>query len=253
MRTIINSLLAILLVAGPVSAQNAQSAVAGVVPETPEAAAEPQKSEAQQLREEIDLLKKTIGALEQRLEAQEKRQTEVADPVTEETVAKVKELDRRVMKTERDTALDRIRLKGDYRFEAHNIQGEIPDHVDGMKLQNLLVQMLFTTGVLGRPPQSLDEISGTVNGNYSQYQQFTQNLTFDQLKAAMAQVPPEMQQQLFGMLIPAAYTPGYSADNAILYTNRFRIMLDSQIAPNLSVTARLSMYKVFGDSAFSSR
>ena len=88
-----------------------------------------------------------------------------------------------------------------------------------------------------------------MNGNYSQYQQFTQNLTFDQLKAAMAQVPPEMQQQLFGMLIPAAYTPGYSADNAILYTNRFRIMLDSQVAPNLSVTARLSMYKVFGDSA----
>ncbi|MGB5035807.1 MAG: hypothetical protein WBQ66_04325, partial [Blastocatellia bacterium] len=140
MRTIIYALLAILLVAGPVSAQNAKSAVAGVVPDLPEAAAEPQKSESQQLRDEIDLLKKTIGALEQRLEAQEKRQTEVAAPVTDDTVAKVKELDRRVMKTERDTALDRIRLRGDYRFEAHSIQGDIPDHIDGMKLQNLLVQ-----------------------------------------------------------------------------------------------------------------
>lgn len=249
MRTIIHALLAIFLVAGPVSAQQAQTTVAGAVPDPPKAAAEPQRSEAQQLREEIDLLKKTIGALEQRLEAQEKRQTEAADPVTEDTVAKVKELDRRVMKTERDTGLNRVRIGGDYRFEAHSIQGEIPDHVDGMKLQNLLVQTLFASSVLGRPPQSIDEISGTVAGNYSQYQQFTQNLTFDQLKAAMAQVPPEMQQQLFGLLIPAAYTPGYSADNAVLYTNRFRIKLDTQVAPNLSLSARLSMYKVFGDSA----
>lgn len=247
MRTIIHALLVTLLVAVPAAAQSPAAAVAGAIPPETEAAVVPQKSESQQLRDEIELLKKTIGALEERLAAQEKRQAE-AEPVQQETAAKVKELDHRVIRTERDNALDRVRISGDYRFEAHSIQGDIPDHVDGMKLQNLLVQTLFASSILGRPPSGIDEIRGTVAGNYSQYQYFTQNLTFDQLKAAMAQVPPEMQQQLFGMLIPEAYVRGYNADNGILYTNRFRIRLDSQLTENLSVTARLSMYKVFGDS-----
>jgi len=54
-----------------------------------------------------------------------------------------------------------------------------------------------------------------------------------------------MQQQLFGMLQPATLVPGYSNDTSILYTNRLRLNVDSRINDDLSVTARLSMYKAW--------
>lgn len=205
------------------------------------------QGENAQLKREIDDLKKALTLLEERLKAQEKKQQEI-EPKAEKAVVELKDLDKRVMKTERDTALQRIRFGGDYRFQAHTVQGDIPAHFDGMKLQNLLVKTMFSMSVLGRPPMSIDEINQTVQSNYSGYQFFTQNLTFDQLKGAMSQFPPEMQQQLFGMLMPSTFVPEYEADNKIMYTNRLRIRLDTQVADNVSVSARLSMYKVFGDS-----
>lgn len=249
MKRIIHILVAVVLVSGQVAVaqQTAGIGANAPTPASAEAAQAPQ-SESEQLRAEIDQLKKTLAALEERLSAQEKKQTEAVGPSDAGTAEKIKELDRRVARTERDNALDPVRIGGDYRFEAHSIQGEVPAHYDGMKLQNLLVKTMFAMNVLGRPPGSLDEINGAVANNYSQYLYFTQNLTFDRLKAAMASFPPEMQQQLFGLLMPATYVPEYQIDNRILYTNRFRIKLDTQVAPNVAVTARLSMYKVFGDS-----
>lgn len=212
------------------------------------------KAQQGDLRTEIDELKKMVKALEEKLAAQETKQAEqakAAEPTAEakdETVAQIKELDRRVTKTERDTALQRIRFGGDYRFEAHSIRANVPAHYDGMKLQSLLVRTMFSMGILGRPPMSVSEINSTVAQNYSSYQLFTSNLTFSQLREQMAAFPPEMQQQLFGMLLPETYVPETKANNGILYTNRFRFRIDSQVAENMHFSARLSMYKVFGDS-----
>jgi len=146
--------------------------------------------------------------------------------------------------------LDRLAWSGDYRFEANTITGHIPAHFDGMQLQNLVVKSMFymqTNG--GMPPASIDAINNNVAAHYSDYQYFTSKLTFSDLKAAMGQFPPEMQQQLFGMLMPATFVPAYKADNNILQTNRLRLKFDAQVADNVTVTARLSMYKVFGDSS----
>jgi len=199
-------------------------------------------------------MKKSVAVLEERLAAQEKKeevkQQATGDQAnTSELVATVKDLDHRISQTERRGALDRVNLSGDYRFEAHSIWGNVPAHFDGMQLQNLVVKSLFyvnTNG--GNLPPSIDAINGNVAQHYSDYQYFTGNLTFAQLKAAMAQFPPEMQQQLFGMLQPATFVPAYTNDTNILYTNRLRLNLDSKINDDLSVTARLSMYKAWGDS-----
>lgn len=207
-----------------------------------------------QLRQELEQMKKSVAALEERLAAQEKKeevkQQATGDQAnTSELVATVKDLDHRISQTERRGALDRVNLSGDYRFEAHSIWGNVPAHFDGMQLQNLVVKSLFyvnTNG--GNLPPSIDAINGNVAQHYSDYQYFTGNLTFAQLKAAMAQFPPEMQQQLFGMLQPATFVPAYTNDTNILYTNRLRLNLDSKINDDLSVTARLSMYKAWGDS-----
>ena len=205
------------------------------------------------LRQELEKLKRQIAALEERLKAEDRAAPAAAQPKTQEpppseVAATLRELDDRVSATEKNQALDRIHFTGDYRFEAHAINGRIPAHYDGMKLQNLLVKTMFAMPVLGRPPASVTEINSTVGAHYADYLQFTNNLTFSQIKQGMSVFPAAMQQQLMGMLMPSTYTPAYNDNNNALFTNRLRLNFDAKVSDNVSFTGRLSMYKVFGDS-----
>ena len=217
-------------------------------------------------KQEIEQLKQMLAALEKRLDAQEKeRQAQQAaqqqaqqaqqkakeqegSSSSKELEAKVEELDSRVSRSEVKNSLDRLNFSGDYRFEAHTIVGHVPSHFDGMQLQNLVVKTMFSTPILGRMPTSVDEINNTVANNYANYLQFTNNLTFSQLKQGMGSFSPAQQQQLFGLLMPSTYVPGYQANTPDLLTNRLRLDFNGRVAENVSYSARLSMYKVFGDS-----
>ncbi len=244
MRKMIPGVLILLLLAGPGWAQNANGNNPPQRTSTPD---DPAK-----LRQEIEQLKQVIKQLEDRVAAQEKATQQAVAPApngkTEELTATVLDLEKRVSETEKHSALDRVRLTGDYRFEAHSIWGKVPSHFDGMELQNLLVKTMFAMSILGAPPTSIAQINNTVSSNYAGYQQFTNNLTFSQLQAAMASFPPALQQQLFGMLMPSTFVPSYKDNNKIMYTNRVRLNFDAKVADNVSFAGRLSMYKVFGDS-----
>jgi len=257
-----------LLLGMAASAQNAATGPA----QNPSAS----NDENAQLRQELEQMKKSVAALEERLAAQEKaskqkqeeaKQDNAGDQTkTADLEAQVKDLDHRVSQTERRGALDRINFSGDYRFEAHSIWGNVPAHYDGMQLQNLMVKTLWLTaptsqGGLGMPldPNMFSQMTPTQYGaflaqqqqqNYSQYQVYTGNLTFPQLKGAIGQFSPQMQQMLTNYLlqVPGVYQSSYTNNTDILYTNRLRLNLDSRINDDLSVTARLSMYKVWGDS-----
>jgi hypothetical protein len=234
----------------------------------------PATDDAAQLRQEIDQLKKTMNALEQRLDAQEKdAQQKAAQPAapkveaasTADLQTSVRDLNDRVLDTERKGLRDRLEWGGDYRFEAHTIMGNVPAHYDGMQLQNLTVKTLWlfaptTQGGLGMTfnPNMLqqmtpDQFAGFVNQqqqqNYSQYQFFTNNLTFGGLKQAIGQFSPQMQQMLIGYLqqVTGVYQKAYSADTNALLTNRLRLKFEAKVADNISFGARLGMYKVFGD------
>jgi hypothetical protein len=226
-------------------------------------------------------MKKAVAAMEERLAAQEKATQEKAaqekkdeakqQPAAEQTntaelAATVKELDHRMSQSERRGAMDRINFTGDYRFEAHSILGSVPAHYDGMQLQNLMVKtlwlftptsqggmgMTFNPGLLSSmtPTQFAGFVGQTVQQNYSQYQFYSGSLTFDQLKASIGQFSPQMQQMLTNYLtqVPGVLQNAYSNDTNILYTNRLRLNVDSRVNDDLSVTARLSMYKAWGDS-----
>ncbi len=162
--------------------------------------------------------------------------------------ASIKALEKRLQKVERQNALDRIRFTGDFRFEAHSIEADIPSHFDGMALQNLLVDTMFYYGATGQFPAGVDAIHQFVAQNYGDYLYFTNNLTFDQLKQAMGMFSPEMQQQLFGMLLPSTAVGAYSADNSMMYTSRLRLNIGADVADDVSFQGTLSMYKTWGDS-----
>jgi len=221
--------------------------------------------DANSMRQQIEQLKQELAALEKRLETQEKRQQQEqaqqqaqqkqqadqqqqAESSTKDLSLKVDELDSRVSKGEVRNALDRLNFSGDYRFEAHTIVGHVPAHYDGMTLQNLVVKTMFAMPYIGGMPTSVDQINNTVANHYADYLQFTNNITFTQIKQAMASFPPAMQQQLFALLLPATYVAGYQANTPDLLTNRLRLDFNGRVADNVSYSARLSMYKAFGDS-----
>ena len=234
----------------------------------------PTSEDPAQMRQEIDLLKKSIAALEQRLAAQENANAQPA-AVKDSTVSvselkeNVTELNQRVSETEKKSVLDRLSWSGDYRFQAHTIIGSVPTFYDGMKLQNMMVKtfflltpqsqgglgMAFNPAMLQMPPdQYAAFVNGQIQGNYSAYQYYTNQLTFPNLKATfnnmMGSMPPSMQQQFMGLLLqtPGVYNKGYDSNTNILYTNRLRLKFDAKVADNVTMTARLSMYKAFGDS-----
>lgn len=215
------------------------------------------QNDSAELRQELEQLKKTVAALEARLAAQEKQPAQDSSSKasqvlpTDATVSAtdLKDLNDRVNQTEKKTTLDRLNWSGDFRFQTYGYNSHYPAHFDGMQLQNLIVRTMFymqTNG--GMPPSNIAAIQNNVNAHYGDYLNFTNNLSFDQLKAAMAQFPPAMQQQLMQMLMPSTYVPGYNYNTGVLYTNRLRLNFDSQLTDNISVSARLSMYKAFGDS-----
>ncbi len=172
----------------------------------------------------------------------------------EELKERVEELGKKLAQGEKRTdalekkfSLDRVNFTGDFRFEAHTIRADLAPRIDGLKFQNNLVNTLFYFGATGRPPQSLDEVSRLIAQNYANYLYFTNNLTFNQLKSAVGMFSPQMQQQLFPLITPAP-TPGMSANNDVLYTSRLRLRLKAGISKDIDYDARLSMYKVWGDS-----
>lgn len=170
------------------------------------------------------------------------------EPEGDKPDPKVEELEKRLQKLEREAALDRVQFSGDFRFEAHSVDATIPNHFDGMALQNQVVNTLFYAQGTGQFPQTPTAVGDFIRTNYSDYLYFTQNLTFEQLQQAIGQFPPAAQQQLYAALLPGVYKPGYEADNRILYTNRLRLRMEAQPAKNLTFSGRLSMYKVWGDS-----
>jgi hypothetical protein len=235
------------------------------------AKASPPTDDSAAMRQEIEQLKQMLATLEKRLEAQEKQQQQQkeeqekqaqqlkqqeqqqaqqrqAESSSKDVAAKVDELDSRVSRAEVKNALDRLNFSGDYRFEAHTIVARVPGHYDGMQLQNLMVRSMFAMPIIDGMPTSVNQINQVVSNNYANYLQFTNNLTFAQLKTAMGSFSPAMQQQLMGVIMPATYVPGYNANTADLLTNRLRLDFGGHVSDNVSFSARLAMYKVFGDS-----
>jgi hypothetical protein len=120
-------------------------------------------------------------------------------------------------------------------------------------LQNMTpaqLQMMPKDQVQGFAAQYAQLVQGVVGNNYGQYQGFTNNLNFAAIKGFYNSFTPQMQQVFMGLLTnaPNVYQAQQAANVDALFTNRLRLGFKAKVADNINFDARLSMYKVFGDS-----
>ncbi|MGB5209765.1 MAG: DUF3373 family protein [Gammaproteobacteria bacterium] len=186
------------------------------------------------------------------------KKTEDLEERTEYLEDDVEDIDDRLMGPERHAALDRVLFTGDFRTQAHNIKSDIPDYVNGMGVQGDIVNTFFFFEANGidpgsidpsnPPPLDFDQIDQFIADNYSDYLNYLDNLTFDQLKGAVQSLPPELMQFLMPALAQENFVEGYNFDNDVVYTSRLRLRMDAPVAEDVKFAGRLGMYKVWSNS-----
>lgn len=194
-------------------------------------------------------------ATEDKIKKLEKEIEELKEIVIDE------EIPARLDKVERKSAMDRLLFTGELRVAVDNIDGTQAAYFNGMTLQKGLVDTLFYTqsSPFGLPmydplfnpedPTSVyAALAANVKENYADYLYFTDHFTFQDLKNNMAMFPPEMQQALMGLLVPATYVPARDYTNDIMYTTRMRLNVKAEVTENIKFDGRLVMHKVWGDS-----
>ncbi|MCI0442191.1 DUF3373 domain-containing protein [bacterium] len=201
--------------------------------------------EMKKVQDEIQLLHQTLEQLQQKLETMKTEQEEI-------------DVKTRLDAVEKKSAMDRLNFTGEIRVANDFIDGTQVAHFDGLQLQKGIVDTMFylqtNNGAFPMPsdptdPNSIYQTLGNnVAANYDDYLLFTSRLKFDDLKAALGQFPPEAQQGLMQMLLPATARAEQDYRNSIFYTTRVRLNMKADIADNLSFQGRMAMYKAWGDS-----
>jgi hypothetical protein len=161
---------------------------------------------------------------------------------------KVEELEQRIEELEMKAAKDRIEFTGELRVTADNIQATMAERYDGLALQKGIVDTLFYYGETGSFPMAPEDVPNYIADNYGDYLFYQDNLTFDDIKQAMAMFPPEQQEMLMGMLLPGTFVEEQDYDNDIIYTTRLRLDMRAKVKSNITFAGRLGMYKAWGDS-----
>jgi hypothetical protein len=163
-------------------------------------------------------------------------------------VKEVEELKRSVKKVEDKSIGKWLTIGGDYRFRYDYLRGQTRPFTDAAatfaNAQNKLQQGYFNAIATGADPTPWAQ---GISGMTAFSQQMAGVKTYSQAKTFLA----ANQQMLAGLGNYAVQVPAYKPENSSLYTNRFGIDLHAKATENITVTARLVMYKVFGsqDSA----
>lgn len=179
--------------------------------------------------------------------------TALAERTVEE---RVKALEKKVQKLVVNDVKDNLRWGGDLRVEANALTGEVPDYIDGMRMQALVFGTMFYTDPSYNPsfdpmaPFGPSDIDQFIGQNYAAFQVFQGQTSFadvkDWVQFMMANNPN------MGAMMQAyaqdAYRQGFDTDNDILYTTRLRLNFDADVADDVTFTGRMSMYKPWGAS-----
>lgn len=181
----------------------------------------------------IEALTKELQTLKTQVQAQQKAAQDAA-------AAQAKQAEQ-VQELQENSLGSWLTIGGDYQFRIDSLRGETKPFTDVNALfanaQNQLQAAFFADPT---SPMNAAMLSGLMNfaGNMNGVRTYDQALTF--LGAN--------QQMLMGLgnFAGPAFVPSYKPKNSSLYSNRFGLNLKAQVAEDVAVTARFTMYKNFG-------
>ncbi len=200
-----------------------------------------QAADDAELLKKLEALTREIEALKAQVAAQQKATKDVAEKVE---VAESKSLGKW------------LEIGGDYQFRIDSLRGETKTYTDVLGTFDN-VQQALQADFFANPSTAAGSSSyfGTMGmstaGALTALMQFSQAMsavrTYEQAVAFAGN--PMNAGLIQGIGNFAATVPAYKPKNNSLYTNRFGLDLGAKVAQDVSVTARLMMYKVFGDQS----
>jgi hypothetical protein len=197
---------------------------------------------------EDDVLKR-IDALSREIE-QLKAQVRANEDKSARTEADIKAQARR---TDEHSLGRWLTIGGDYRFRIDSLHGETRPFTDAAatfaNAQNKLQGDFFAnpTGLssyFGAPQAGGLTTSQAISGLMAFAQGMNGVRTYNDAVAFMG--TPQNRGMLQGLGAFATFVPAYKPENETLYTNRLRLDLSAKAAQDVTVNARLAMYKTFG-------
>ncbi len=173
----------------------------------------------QDLQQRIEQLSRELEALKQQMKKSEEKSQEIDT------------LKQQVKKNEEKSLGRWLEIGGDYRFRYDNLHGQVAPYTDGLTMFGNVGALMSAMNAGTIAPMTQPALFGAaMNGG-----------TFGAGASAFT--------------LPAAKRDAFDVKNDALYTNRFGVNLKAKATQDVSVTARLLMYKVAGaqdDSALRS-
>jgi len=212
------------------------------------------------LMKKIDALSREIDQLKQQVKANDEKASKTVEALKSETrqsyASQIEDLKGQVKKVEDKSLSKWLTLSGDYRFRVDSLRGDTVNFTDvnatfanaQQKLQGDFFANPST--VAGSSAFFGAAAAGGMStaGALSALMNFSQGMngvgTVDQANAFVSN--PANAGLIRGIGGFAAAVPAYRAENTSLYTNRFGLNLHAKATEDVSVTARLLMYKTFG-------
>jgi len=216
------------------------------------------------LAQQNELLAQQLQALKGQVQANEAKTTQTAEQVkavsaaaAKPDVAAMEDLKGQVVLLQKKSLGNWLTVGGDYRFRYDYLEGQTRTFTDVNQLfsnaQTALQSNFFSdpTGPSTSPGMNSQMLSGLMGFSRA----MNKVATFDQAQAFLTN--PAYGPLLAGLTnfvsTPAtdrsAFIPAYKPKNTSLYSNRFELDLKAKATQDVSVTARLNMYKVFGSQS----
>ena len=242
-RKLLAALIAAILV--PVAAQASEADLLKKI----EALAQQNERLAQQIEELKGQVKANEAKVDKAVVQTAARDAKAGDGVIDELKSQVKKLE--------DKSLGKwLTVGGDYHFRLDSLSGETRTFTDvnatfakaGQALQGDFFanpsSVAGSSRYFGAPQAGGMSTAGALSALMGFSQAMGNVGTFDQARAFLG--TPANAGMLQGMGAFAATIPAYKPKNNSLMTNRFGLDLNAKATQDVSFTARLDMYKVFG-------
>ena len=197
------------------------------------------------LMSKIEAMSRELEALKAQVKANEVKSAQTAEQVkavaakTEST--EVAELKSQVTRLEGKSLSKWLTIGGDYRFRYDYLEGQSKTFTD--------VSATFANAQTSLQTAMLTDTTGTAAANLAGLAQFSSAMmgiqTYDQALAFQ----PMVDGMMPALGAYAVTVPAYKPKNTSLYSNRFNLNLNAKATQDVSVTANLAMYKVFGSQS----